>query len=66
MSAFKSSIAMMVAGGAIGAASHASAATITYDYSGNSAHNVNILGVDEYSYGPDAIKIEFAPVAAGA
>ena len=66
MSAFKSSIAMMVAGGAIGAAGHASAATITYNYSDTSSHNVNILGVDEYSYGPNGFKADFSPVASGA
>ena len=70
MSKFKSSIAMMVAGGAIGAAGHASAATIPYDYSsfgsGGAAHNVNILGVDEYSYGPNGIKSDFTPLAPSA
>lgn len=66
MSAFKSSIAMMVAGGAIGAAGHASAATITYNYSDTVSNNVNILGVDEYSYGPNGFKADLSPVAAGA
>ncbi len=70
MSKFKSSIAMMVAGGAIGAAGHASAATVTYNYSsfgsGGAPQNVNILGVDEYSYGPDVIKSNFTPLAPGA
>ncbi len=45
---------MLVAGGALGVAGHAQAATneITYDYSGTaSPQNVNIFGTTEYQYG---------------
>lgn len=55
MSKFRFAIGMLVAGGGLGAAAEANAATQVYDYSAfTPAQNVDILGQTEYTYGADS------------
>jgi hypothetical protein len=56
MNTLKYSIAMLAAGGALGAAATASAATEVYDYSGKDiAQDVDIMGSTQYTYGLDPL-----------
>ncbi len=56
MNTLKYSIAMLAAGGALGAAASASAETVVYDYSGlDLVQNVDIMGSTQYQYGFDPL-----------